>query len=590
MSLIDPITRPQWVFSFQEGAGLGRDLLGGKGAELSEMMSLGLPVPPGFTITTEACREYYSLDEGHPLGLYSQVHSAMAELEATTGRRFGLPSNPLLVSVRSGAAISMPGMMDTVLNLGINAEIANGIAATTGNRRFALDLHRRFIQMFANVVLGIDGGLFDEITEEQQRKRGVDRIADLTTEDLEETIARFSALVEETTGGPVPDEPHTQLEQAIGAVFDSWNSSRAIAYRAHQGIPDDLGTAVNVVSMVYGNMDDNSGTGVLFTRSPSNGEKALYGEYLINAQGEDVVSGAATPQDISHLAEEMPRLYEELDETAGTLERHYGDVQDVEFTIQQGRLDILQTRNAKRSAAAAVKTAVDMAQEGLITRDEALLRVDPEQIYQLLLPRFEDEMREAAKSAGRLLASGLGASPGAATGKVVFDADNAAELGEKGVSVILVRPETSPDDVHGMLASAGILTARGGATSHAAVVARGLGKPCVTGAESLEVNPDDGYLRCEDITVREGSEISIDGASGEVFGGSMPTVRPAVTEEEEMQTLLAWADQRRRLGVWANADTPRDAIVARDFGAEGIGLCRTEHMFFGRGGFRSCGT
>ena len=576
----EPNKQPQWVFSFQSGKGHQKDLLGAKGAELAEMTSLGLPVPPGFTITTEACREYYRSGKRPPEGLWSEVRSAMKELEELVGRKFGDPANPLLVSVRSGAPVSMPGMMDTVLNLGINQQVADGMAERTNNERFALDLYRRFIQMFGNVVLGVDGDRFNQTMDEWQHKRGVERSADLEPQDLREVITRFKATVKDAAGEDVPDDPLDQLERAIHAVFESWNTRRAIAYRNFNHIPHDVGTGVSVVAMVYGNMDDNSGSGVLFTRSPSTGEKRLYGEYLLNAQGEDVVAGTVSPRDIASMKEEMPKVYRELVETADVLERHYRDVQDMEFTVEQGKLYMLQTRTGKRSARAAIKIAVDMAQEGLITREEALLRVEPEQIYQLLLPRFEEEAKDRARSESRLLGTGLGASPGAATGKVIFDADTASELGSTGASVILVRPETSAEDVHGMLSSAGILTSRGGATSHAAVVARGLGKPCVAGAESIEVDPKGGFLRCGDMVVKEGEEISIDGASGEVFVGSLATTRPQVSEEEDMATLLSWADDKRRLQVWANADYPTDALTARGFGAEGIGLCRTEHMFF----------
>ena len=570
----------QWVFSFQEGGSDRRNLLGGKGAELAEMTSLGLPVPPGFTITTEACLDYYRADKRVPDGLWDQVGKAMKDLEKATGRSLGDPSEPLLVSVRSGAAISMPGMMDTVLNLGINQEVAEGIAQRTGNERFALDLHRRFIQMFGNVVLGVEGRLFDRTMEETRTRAGVGRDADLSPDDLRGVVGRFARIVRDESGSEVPSDPWTQLQRSIEAVFKSWNTRRAIDYRNYHGISHDLGTAVNIVMMVFGNMDERSCSGVLFTRDPANGEKSLYGEYLVNAQGEDVVSGIATPLKIARMAREIPDVYKQLVEVSENLERRYRDAQDLEFTVEGGRLFMLQTRTAKRSAKAAVVMAVEMAQEGVITKQEALLRVDPEQIYQLLLPRLDEEAKEQATKENRLIEAGLGASPGGATGKAVFTADRAAELGAKGVGLILVRPETSAEDVHGMLAANGILTSRGGATSHAAVVARGLGKPCVAGAESIDVNPDDGVLRCGGITVKEGEEISIDGASGQVFVGTVTTIQPHVSDERELIVLLGWADDAKRLGVWANADYPRDARVAAEFGAEGIGLCRTEHMFF----------
>ena len=476
-----PGQAPRWVFSFESDDGRRRDLLGGKGAELAEMTSLGLPVPPGFTITTEACREYYRSGKRTPEDLWGQVQEAMEGLMASTGRNFGDPSNPLLVSVRSGAAVSMPGMMDTILNLGINREVADGIARSTHNERFARDIYRRFIQMYGSVVLGVDGGLFDQIMEEQRLKAGVKRDADLGPDLLGEAVARFKGLVEDATDAEVPDDPFIQLQRAVLAVFESWNGRRAIDYRDYYGIPHDLGTAVNVVAMVFGNMDDRSCSGVLFTRDPATGEKSLYGEYLTNAQGEDVVSGTATPQQIALLASEMPHAHQRLMEIADELERHYSDAQDVEFTVERGDVYVLQTRTAERSARAAVKIAVDMAEEGLITRRQALLRVAPEQIYQLLLPRLEESAKKMAKREGRFLAAGLGASPGGATGKVVFSAEAAAELASQGVRVVLARPETSAEDVHGMMAAAAVLTSRGGATSHAAVVARGLGSPASPG-------------------------------------------------------------------------------------------------------------
>ena len=570
----------QWVVCSKDGGSHLRELLGGKGAELAEMTSLGMPVPPAFTITTEACQEYYRSDKKLPEGAWDQVQEALKGLEAATGRRFGDPSNPMLVSIRSGAVISMPGMMDTVLNLGINQKVADGITKRTGNERFSLDLYRRFIQMFSNVVLGVKMSRFDDIMEQQQEKIGVSRSADLTPKDLREIISRFKSLVKEATGTEVPEDPMMQLKQAVLGVFESWNTRRAIDYRDFHGISHDLGTAVNVMVMVYGNIDDRSCTGVCFTRDPATGNNKVYGEYLVNAQGEDVVSGVATPYDIDQLATEMPRVYEELVEVTRRLESHYRDVQDVEFTVEQGKLYILQTRTAKRSARSAVRIAVDMVKEGLISEEESLLRVEPDQINQLLLPRLDEKSKEQAKADNRLLATGLGASPGGATGKVVFDANVAKEMGRRGLAVILARPETSPDDVHGMLAAAGILTSRGGTTSHAAVVARGLGKPCVTGAEGIEVNPEEGYLRYNGTTVNEGEEISMDGSTGEVFQGSIASIQPRASSQKDMMELLTWADKVRKLGIWANADCPRDAETALELGAEGIGLCRTEHMFF----------
>ena len=515
-----------------------------------------------------------------PAEMWAQALESLVALERATGRYFGAPADPLLVSVRSGAPVSMPGMMDTVLNLGLNQAVANGIARRTGNRRFALDLYRRFIQMYGNVVLGIESKHFDAVLDVYQQHAGVKLASELTPDVLQQVINEFKEVVVRVTGEPFPDTPKYQLERAILAVFDSWETRRAIDYRNYNRIPHDLYTAVSVVTMVFGNVDDRSGTGVLFTRDPSTGERTLYGEYLVNAQGEDVVAGIATPQNIAQLQHRMPDVYQQLDTMANQLERHYRDSQDVEFTVEQGKLYLLQTRSAKRSAKGAIKMAVDMYNEGLISKDEALMRVEPDQIYQLLLPRLDQGAKEAAAEAGQLITVAIGASPGGATGRVVFTADDAAEQGRKGVSVVLVRPETSPDDVHGLIASKGVLTSRGGATSHAAVVARGLGKSCVAGAEQLDVRPEEGVMICGDIVIQEGEEISIDGATGEVFAGRIATIAPSVTDDEDLLTLLEWADEIKRLGVWANADYPRDAELAMSFGAEGIGLCRTEHMFF----------
>ena len=580
MTLRDIVKQTQWVYSFEQADGSRRELLGGKGAGLADMTAASLPVPPGFIITTEACRSYYNSGKVMPAEMWAQALESLVALERATGRYFGAPADPLLVSVRSGAPVSMPGMMDTVLNLGLNQAVANGIARRTGNRRFALDLYRRFIQMYGNVVLGIESKHFDAVLDVYQQQAGVKLASELTPDVLQQVINEFKEVVVRVTGEPFPDTPKYQLERAILAVFDSWETRRAIDYRNYNKIPHDLYTAVCVVAMVFGNMDDRSGTGVLFTRDPSTGERTLYGEYLVNAQGEDVVAGIATPQKIAQLQHQMPDVYQQLDTMASQLEQHYRDSQDVEFTVEQGKLFLLQTRSAKRSAKAAIKTAVDMYNEGLISKEEALMRVEPDQIYQLLLPRLDQSAKEAAAEAGQLITVAIGASPGGATGRVVFTADAAAAQGKRGVSVVLVRPETSPDDVHGLIASKGVLTSRGGATSHAAVVARGLGKPCVAGAEQLEVRPEEGVMICGDIVIQEGEEISIDGATGEVFVGRIATIAPSVTDDEDLTTLLVWADEIKRLGVWANADYPRDAELAMSFGAEGIGLCRTEHMFF----------
>ena len=570
--------KPIWLF--EEGNATMRDLLGGKGAGLAEMSRVGLPVPPGFTITTEVCNWYLAYDKTFPPGLMDAVRRALATVERKMGKRFGDPANPLLVSVRSGAKFSMPGMMDTVLNLGLNPETVRGLAALTANERFAEDAHRRFVQMFGKIVLDVPGEKFEQLIEEQKRKLGAKQDTDLSAADLRGLGARFKALIKQETGVTFPSDPWEQLEMAIRAVFDSWMGRRAVDYRNFNKIPDDLGTAVNVQTMVFGNMGSDSATGVAFTRNPATGERVLYGEYLPNAQGEDVVAGIRTPHPISQMQSEMPGVYKQFLKVAQMLERHYKDIQDLEFTVERGKLWMLQTRSGKRTAQAAVRAAVEMVGERLITKDEALLRVDPEQIYQLLLPRFDPHDKSTAEKEGKLLARGLNASPGAATGIAVFDPDTAVELGGKGQAVILVRPETNPDDVHGMLAARGILTARGGATSHAAVVARGLGKPCVAGAEAIRVDPEARQFSVNGQVVRQGEALSIDGTTGEVFGRAIRTIDPDLEHEDDLQTLLGWADKTRRLGVWANADYPRDAQRARVFGAEGVGLCRTEHMFF----------
>jgi pyruvate,orthophosphate dikinase len=566
------------IYTFGEGNAQMRALLGGKGAGLAEMTNAGLPVPPGFTITTEACNAYYAAGKELPPGLWDDVLAHMAELETETGKGFGDPNNPLLVSVRSGAAFSMPGMMDTVLNLGLNEHTVAGLIELTGNERFGYDAWRRFIAMFGRIVLDIPAAEFDEPFDALKELRGAKLDTDLSAVDLREIADTYREIVRKHTGEHFPTDPYRQLELATRAVFDSWFGKRAHDYREFNKIPHDLGTAVNVVTMVFGNMGADSGTGVAFTRDPNTGEKVLYGEYLTNAQGEDVVAGIRTPAKISEMRDELPEVYGEFTAIAERLERHYRDVQDLEFTIERGKLYMLQTRSAKRTAPAAVKIAVDMANEGILSREEALQRVDPAQIVQLLLPRFDEAAKEQAKD--RFLARGLNASPGAATGKAIFDPDRAVEAKAAGDPVILVRIETSPDDVHGMLAARGVLTARGGATSHAAVVARSMGLPCVAGAESLRIDYAERTMRAGGVTVREGEMITIDGTTGEIYAGELPTIEARFEDEHDLATLLSWADEVRRLQVWANADYPRDAERARSFGAQGIGLCRTEHMFF----------
>ena len=566
------------IYTFSEGDASMRALLGGKGAGLAEMTNAGLPVPPGFTITTEACNAYYAAGKELPPGLWEDVVAHMKQLEAQTGKGFGDVENPLLVSVRSGAAFSMPGMMDTVLNLGLNPDTVEGLIRLTGNERFARDAWRRFVAMFGRIVLDLKAEDFDEPFDALKKKARARLDTDLTADQLRDVAETFTKIVEEKTGEPFPTDSYRQLELAVRAVFDSWFGKRAHDYREYNKIPHDLGTAVNVVTMVFGNMGDDSGTGVAFTRDPNTGERAIYGEYLTNAQGEDVVAGVRTPAKISQMRDDMPEVYAQFEEIAQRLERHYRDMQDLEFTIERGKLYMLQTRSGKRTAPAAVKIAVDMSNEELITREEALQRVDPAQIVQLLLPRFD----EAAKSkvGDRLLGKGLNASPGAAVGQAIFDPDRAVATKEAGNPVILVRIETSPDDVHGMLAAKGVLTARGGATSHAAVVARSMGLPCVAGAESLKIDYAKREMRAGSATVKEGDLISIDGTTGEIFAGELPTIEARFEDEHDLAILLGWADETRRMQVWANADYPRDAERARAFGAQGIGLCRTEHMFF----------
>ncbi len=570
----------KWVYMFEEGDATMRNLLGGKGAGLAEMANIGLPVPPGFTITTEACLAYYEAGEKFPPGMWEQTLSALKVVEERTGKRFGDPKNPLLVSVRSGSKFSMPGMMQTVLNLGLTDETIKGLTELTGNERFAYDAYRRLVQMFGHVVLEIDARRFESVLERVKKTKGYQVDTDLTTEDLKAITEEFKEIIEEEKGFPFPQDPYEQLRLATAAVFRSWNIKRAVDYREFHKIPHDLGTAANVVTMVFGNMGFDSGTGVAFTRDPATGEKELYGEYLLSAQGEDVVAGIRTPKPILQLKEEMPQIYTQFAEICERLERHYRDVQDVEFTIERGKLWMLQTRTGKRTARAAVKIAVDMVKEWIIGKEEAVQRIEPSQIDLLLHPAFDDRAKLQALEDDRFLAKGLNASPGAAVGLAVFDADIAQEWGAAGKPVILVRPETNPDDVHGMLQAQGILTQRGGATSHAAVVARGLGKPCVAGCEAISIDLEAKTFSVNGKVVQEGDYISLDGGTGEVFVGQIPRVEPKWEKEKELQTLLSWADEFRRLGVWANADYPRDAQRAREFGAEGIGLCRTEHMFF----------
>ncbi len=550
-----------------------KDLLGGKGANLAEMAGLGIPVPPGFTITTRMCHIYFKNRRRLPRQFLEDLHRAMARLERMTGKKFGNPSNPLLVSVRSGAPVSMPGMMDTILNLGLNDRTVRGLEKLTGDRRFALDSYRRLIMMFGDVVLRIPREEFDKVFEGFKARAGVKTDVEVPPDVLADIVEEFKSIVQDKTGKPFPQNVYKQLEMAVAAVFLSWNNPRAIYYRKQNNIPDDMGTAVNVQTMVFGNMGDDSATGVGFTRNPATGEKEFYGEYLTNAQGEDVVAGVRTPKKITALKEEMPEVYRELIKIAQRLEKHYRDMQDIEFTIEKGKLYLLQTRAGKRTARAAVKIAVDMVKERLITREEAVLRVDPHVLNQLLHPVISIDAEYTP------LAKGLGASPGAAVGKVVFSADAAVEWAAKGEPVILVRKETSPEDIHGMDAAQGILTSRGGMTSHAAVVARHMGKPCVVGCEELEIDDNRKRFKVSGTIVNEGDFITIDGSTGEVILGQLPLEDPQISGEFE--EFMSWADKFRKLRVRANADTPGDARLAREFGAEGIGLCRTEHMFFG---------
>lgn len=578
----------KWVYGFgdgeAEGASSMRNLLGGKGANLAEMSRLGLPVPPGFTVTTEVCTYYYDHNRSYPPELKDAVAAALAAIEASVGMRFGDAADPLLVSVRSGARASMPGMMDTVLNLGLNDETVAGLAAKTGDERFAYDSYRRFIQMYGDVVLGVDHLLFEDVLDTLKRAKGVTLDTALDAEDWKSIVAQYKEVVREDLGEPFPQDPQDQLWGAIGAVFGSWMNQRAITYRRLHAIPASWGTAVTVQAMVFGNMGDDCATGVAFTRNPSTGENAFYGEYLVNAQGEDVVAGIRTPQVITKVAREasgadkpsmeevMPDVFAQLDAIRLKLERHYRDMQDIEFTVQQNKLYILQTRNGKRTAKAALKIAVDMAGEGLITEQEAVARIEPASLDQLLHPTLDPNAKR------EVVVKGLPASPGAASGKIVMTADEAEARAQMGEAVILVREETSPEDIHGMHAAHGILTSRGGMTSHAAVVARGMGRPCVSGAGDLRIDAKGGTISVYGVTLTKGDVITIDGSTGEVMRGRVPTIQPELSGD--FASLMVWADKVRRMKVRTNAETPADARTARKFGAEGIGLCRTEHMFF----------
>jgi pyruvate, orthophosphate dikinase len=565
------LSASRYVYDFDEPSDGGRELLGGKGAGLAEMTQLGVPVPAGFTITTDACRAYMAKGKDLPDGLDAEVDRHLVALEEKTGKRFGSADDPLLVSVRSGAAISMPGMMDTILNLGLNDEAVQGLARATGNERFANDSYRRLIQMYGEVVDGIDAHRFEQALSDLKKSRGAGQDVDLTAEHLRELIDTYRAIYREETGRDFPQDAREQLTRAVRAVFESWEAPRAKVYRRRYNIPDDLGTAVNVVQMVFGNKGDESGTGVAFTRDPSTGEQGLYGEFLPNAQGEDVVAGIRTPQPLAEMESKLPAAFEQLLHTMRRLEEHYRDMQDIEFTVEDNELYLLQTRAAKRTAAASVKAAVDMVGEGLISREEAVQRIDPAELDQLLHPMLDPT------ATWEVAAKGLNASPGAACGKIVLDADIAEQRGKGGESVILVRWETTPDDIHGLIQAAGILTAHGGMTSHAAVVARGMGKPCVAGCEALSIDLDARTITLGGQTLSEGDVLTIDGGTGAVIVGDVPLVPPEVNDD--LETVLGWGDEYRRLAVRANADTPQDAAKAREFGAQGIGLCRTEHMF-----------
>jgi pyruvate,orthophosphate dikinase len=600
------MSKSKWVYLFNEldqaeksvgGDWDGvRSLLGGKGANLAEMTRIGVPVPPGFIVTTQSCNAYLAAGQKFPEGMWEQELDAMHTVEQQTGKKFGDPTNPLLVSCRSGAKFSMPGMMDTVLNIGLNDKTAAGMVTLTGDERFVYDSYRRLVQMFGSVVLNLPDEAFEDVLEEYKAHKGIKSDTDLTAEDWRFLTHRFQEIVREHKGFDFPQDPYDQLRLATEAVFKSWNGKRAIDYRNAAKIPHDLGTAVNIVTMVFGNMGWESGTGVAFTRDPATGERVMYGDYLMNAQGEDVVAGIRNTQKIQNLVNELPEAYREFLAICDRLEHHYTEMQDVEFTIEKGKLWMLQTRNGKRTAKAAVKIAVDMANEGLITRTEAVKRVTPEQVDTLLHPQFDLNAKNEAKKSGRMYANGVNASPGAAVGRVYFDADTAERMSKEAhQDVIMVRPFTKPDDVHGMLAARGILTSEGGATSHAAVVARQFGVPCVVGAAAIRINLEKREMSVDGLIVKEGDWISVDGTSGEVFLGQIPTTAPSLEEQTDLLTLLKWADEicatpgirkpvngspDRGLQVWANADYPADARRARSYGAVGIGLCRTEHMFF----------
>jgi pyruvate,orthophosphate dikinase len=579
----------KWVYLYQDVDEaeklVGRDwnnvkgLLGGKGANLAEMWRIGVPVPPGFTVTTEACNAFQEATQ-FPQGMWDQELAAMKAIEKETGKGFGDAKNPLLVSCRSGAKFSMPGMMDTVLNIGLNDDTAAGLAKLAGDERFVYDAYRRLVQMFGSVVLDIPDEPFEKALDELKKKRGVKSDTDLTAADWKQLTGTFKQIVKKEIGRDFPQDQYDQLRLATEAVFKSWNGKRAVDYRNATGIPHNLGTAVNIVTMIFGNMGWDSGTGVAFTRNPSTGEKVLYGDYLLNAQGEDVVAGIRNTNPIAQLQKDMPEAYKQFVDICTKLEQHYKDMQDVEFTIEHRKLWMLQTRDGKRTAKAAIKVAVDMANEGLITKEQAVTRVKPADVDTLLHPQFDPAVKKQAAREGKLLAKGVNASPGAAVGKAAFDADLAEQWGKAGEDVIMVRPFTKPDDVHGMIAAKGILTSEGGATSHAAVVARQFGKPCIVGASDVVIDLDKRQLTANGATIKEGEWISVDGATGEAFAGKIPTVAPKFEEETDLITLLSWADGIRKLQVWANADYPRDAIRARSYGAQGIGLCRTEHMFF----------
>jgi pyruvate, orthophosphate dikinase len=581
----------KWVYLFEEldqaeqkvGPGSWdrvKVLLGGKGANLAEMTRIGLPVPPGFTVTTEACNAYQKAGEKFPEGMWEQELEAMKQVEQKTGKKFGDPNNPLLVSCRSGAKFSMPGMMDTVLNLGLTEDSVQGMIRLTGDERFVYDSYRRLVQMFGSVVLGIPDEPFEEELDELKHKKGIKSDTELTAEDWKQLVGVFKEIVRKEKGFDFPQDPYEQLKLATEAVFKSWNGKRAVDYRNAAHIPHDLGTAVNIQTMVFGNMGDDSGTGVTFTRNPATGERLLYGDYLLNAQGEDVVAGIRNTKKIADLQNDLPDAFAQFLDICKKLELHYKEMQDVEFTIERRKLYMLQTRDGKRTSKAAVKIAVDMANEGLITKKDAVMRVKPSDVDTLLHPGFDIDAKKAATQEGRLLAKGVNASPGAAVGVAAFDADKAEEWGKEGKAVIMVRPFTKPDDVHGMLAAKGILTSEGGATSHAAVVARQFGVPCIVGASDVKIDLKSRQFSAHGVVVKEGDWISIDGATGEAFAGQIPTVHPKFEEQTDLITLLCWADEFRRLEVWANADYPEDARRARTFGAQGIGLCRTEHMFF----------